>query len=74
MTPIISMTGNSRPDEVLTYFSHGMNDVLPKPFTKEGILSMLEVSGCPCWPRRLYESAAPMQHRNASFFSLEVVR
>lgn len=43
MTPIISMTGNSRPDEVLTYFSHGMNDVLPKPFTKEGMLSMLEV-------------------------------
>jgi len=42
MTPIISMTGNSRPDEVLTYFSHGMNDVLPKPFTKEGMLSMLE--------------------------------
>ena len=43
MTPIISMTGNSRPDEVLTYFSHGMNDILPKPFTKEGMLSMLEV-------------------------------
>lgn len=42
MTPIISMTGNSRPDEILTYFSHGMNDVLPKPFTKEGMLSMLE--------------------------------
>lgn len=42
MTPIISMTGNSRPDEVLTYFSHGMNDCLPKPFTKEGMLSMLE--------------------------------
>lgn len=42
MTPIISMTGNSRPDEILTYFSNGMNDVLPKPFTKEGMLSMLE--------------------------------
>ena len=42
MTPIISMTGSSRPDEVLTYFSHGMNDCLPKPFTKEGMLSMLE--------------------------------
>lgn len=24
------------------YFHHGMNDVLPKPFTKEGLLHMLE--------------------------------
>lgn len=44
MTPIISMTSNSNPNQVLTYFSHGMNDILPKPFTKEGLLSMLEVS------------------------------
>ena len=44
MTPIISMTSNSNPQEILTYFSHGMNDILPKPFTKEGLLGMLEVS------------------------------
>lgn len=43
MTPIISMTSNSNPNEILTYFSHGMNDILPKPFTKEGVLGMLEV-------------------------------
>src|SRR6187402_978935 len=43
MTPIISMTSASNPNEVLTYFAHGMNDVLPKPFTKEGLLGMLEV-------------------------------
>lgn len=44
MTPIISMTSNSKPQEIMTYYSHGMNDILPKPFTKEGLLSMLEVS------------------------------
>jgi len=43
-TPIISMTSNSNPQEILTYFSHGMNDILPKPFTKEGLLGMLDVS------------------------------
>jgi len=42
MTPIISMTSNSKPQEIMTYYSHGMNDILPKPFTKEGLLSMLE--------------------------------
>ncbi|BGP38228.1 kinase-regulated stress-responsive transcription factor skn7 [Rhodotorula kratochvilovae] len=41
-TPIISMTSNSGPNDIMTYFSHGMNDVLPKPFTKENLLSMLE--------------------------------
>lgn len=44
MTPIISMTSNSKPNEIMTYYSHGMNDILPKPFTKEGLLSMLEVT------------------------------
>ncbi|KIO04270.1 hypothetical protein M404DRAFT_143670, partial [Pisolithus tinctorius Marx 270] len=43
VTPIISMTSNSRPSEIMTYYSSGMNDVLPKPFTKEGLLDMLEV-------------------------------
>ena len=57
-TPIIAMTSNIRSDDISMYFSHGkihddhrtspkltftgMNDVLPKPFTKEGLLSMLE--------------------------------
>lgn len=43
MTPIISMTSNSRPNEIMTYYHSGMNDILPKPFTKEGLLEMLEV-------------------------------
>ncbi|KAK0444188.1 HSF-type DNA-binding-domain-containing protein [Desarmillaria tabescens] len=38
MTPIISMTSNSKPNEIMTYYSSGMNDILPKPFTKEGLL------------------------------------
>ncbi|KAL8969405.1 MAG: hypothetical protein Q9183_002010 [Haloplaca sp. 2 TL-2023] len=41
-TPIIAMTSNIRSDDISMYFHHGMNDVLPKPFTKEGLLSMLE--------------------------------
>lgn len=50
MTPIISMTSNSKPSEIMTYYSSGMNDILPKPFTKEGLLDMLEV--------RLYHSVS----------------
>ncbi|EKM54935.1 uncharacterized protein PHACADRAFT_119777 [Phanerochaete carnosa HHB-10118-sp] len=42
MTPIISMTSNSKPDDITKYYSSGMNDVLPKPFTKDGLLEMLE--------------------------------
>ena len=43
MTPIISMTSNSKPSEIIKYYSSGMNDILPKPFTKDGLLDMLEV-------------------------------
>lgn len=42
-TPIISMTSNSKPNDVVTYYSSGMNDILPKPFTREGLFTMLEV-------------------------------
>jgi len=42
LTPIISMTSNVQSGDVMTYFSHGMNDILPKPFTKDGLLGMLE--------------------------------
>ncbi|KAI9735860.1 MAG: kinase-regulated stress-responsive transcription factor skn7 [Cirrosporium novae-zelandiae] len=41
-TPIIAMTSNIRSDDIEMYFTHGMNDVLPKPFTKEGLLATLE--------------------------------
>ncbi|KAJ7622393.1 HSF-type DNA-binding-domain-containing protein [Roridomyces roridus] len=41
-TPIISMTGSSRPTEIMTYYCSGMNDILPKPFTKKGLSEVLE--------------------------------
>ncbi|KAJ7482254.1 HSF-type DNA-binding-domain-containing protein [Mycena galericulata] len=41
-TPIISMTSNTRPTQLTTYSSSGMNDVLPKPFKKEGLLNILK--------------------------------
>ncbi|RKF64682.1 Transcription factor SKN7 [Erysiphe neolycopersici] len=40
--PIIAMTSNIRADDIHMYFTHGMDDVLPKPFTKEGMLRALE--------------------------------
>ncbi|GAA5911709.1 hypothetical protein JCM6882_006948 [Rhodosporidiobolus microsporus] len=40
-TPIVSMTSNSGPNDLMTYFSHGMNDILPKPFTKENLHDIL---------------------------------
>jgi len=42
-TPIISMTGNSHPADVVRYMNSGMNDVLCKPFTRDGLVSILEV-------------------------------
>ncbi|KAF9646083.1 hypothetical protein BDM02DRAFT_3100448 [Thelephora ganbajun] len=42
MTPIISMTSNSKPAEIMSYYASGMNDILPKPFTKEGLFDMLD--------------------------------
>ncbi|KAL2072228.1 hypothetical protein VTL71DRAFT_11571 [Oculimacula yallundae] len=40
--PIIAMTSNIRADDIDMYFRYGMNDVLPKPFTKEGMFRALE--------------------------------
>lgn len=40
--PVIAMTSNIRADDIDMYFRYGMNDVLPKPFTKEGMLRALE--------------------------------
>ncbi|KAJ7896360.1 CheY-like superfamily [Mycena olivaceomarginata] len=41
-TPIISMTSGSQLAEIMTYFSSGMNDILPKPFTRDGLPEVLE--------------------------------
>lgn len=58
-TPIISMTSNSGPSELINYMSSGMTDILPKPFTKEGLLNMLE-------KHLLHLKAAQREHRAAS--------
>ncbi|KAL1939159.1 hypothetical protein VTO73DRAFT_10200 [Trametes versicolor] len=42
MTPIISMTSNSKPAEIMKYYSSGMNDHLPKPFTQHGLWEVLD--------------------------------
>ncbi|KAF9119218.1 kinase-regulated stress-responsive transcription factor skn7 [Mortierella sp. 14UC] len=42
MTPIISMTSNTTNNDIMTYFANGMNDILAKPFSKAGLLNMLE--------------------------------
>ena len=42
LTPIISMTVNSAPNDIMYYYSQGMNDVLPKPFTKQSLLAMID--------------------------------
>ena len=41
-TPIVAMTSNIRSDDIQMYFHHGMDDVLPKPFTRKSLLEMLE--------------------------------
>ncbi|KAF7712673.1 Stress response regulator [Penicillium ucsense] len=41
-TPIIAMTSNIRSDDIQLYFQNGMDDVLPKPFTRKSLLGMLE--------------------------------
>ncbi|KAK5653575.1 hypothetical protein OQA88_8837 [Cercophora sp. LCS_1] len=40
--PIIAMTSNIRQEDIATYFQFGMNDVLAKPFTKDGMVRILK--------------------------------
>ncbi|KAK3376003.1 response regulator-like protein [Lasiosphaeria ovina] len=40
--PIIAMTSNIRQEDIQTYFNFGMNDVLAKPFTKDGMIRILK--------------------------------
>ncbi|MBW0490924.1 hypothetical protein O181_030639 [Austropuccinia psidii MF-1] len=42
MTPIISLSSNSQPIDVVKYIAIGMNDCLSKPLTKEVMVIMLE--------------------------------
>ncbi len=41
-TPIIAVTANIRADDIQMYLQHGMDDVLPKPYTRKSLLDMLE--------------------------------
>lgn len=41
-TPIISMTSNFSDSDIVQYAGSGMTDILPKPFTKNTLYSMLE--------------------------------
>jgi osomolarity two-component system response regulator SKN7 len=40
--PVIAMTSNIKPEDVQWYADHGMNGVLAKPFTKDGMLRVLK--------------------------------
>ncbi|RUS18619.1 HSF-type DNA-binding-domain-containing protein [Endogone sp. FLAS-F59071] len=42
LTPIISMTSNTTDMDIMTYINNGMNDILPKPISKDSLYSMLE--------------------------------
>ncbi|KXX78273.1 Transcription factor prr1 [Madurella mycetomatis] len=39
--PIVAMTSNIRQEDIQTYFQFGMNDVLAKPFTRDGMVRIL---------------------------------
>jgi osomolarity two-component system response regulator SKN7 len=42
LTPIISMTSNFTDSDIMQYIGSGMNDILPKPFSKRTLYQMLE--------------------------------
>lgn len=41
ITPIVSMTSAVAPRQIASYLAGGMNDVLPKPFSRDGLLSLV---------------------------------
>ncbi|KAI8880121.1 hypothetical protein K501DRAFT_225367 [Backusella circina FSU 941] len=42
MTPIVSMTSNFTQNDIMEYIGIGMNDILPKPFSKNTLYDILE--------------------------------
>lgn len=42
-TPIVAVTSNTKPSQVMDYFAAGMNDVLEKPFAETDVIELLEV-------------------------------
>ncbi|TVY41133.1 Transcription factor [Lachnellula occidentalis] len=60
--PIVAMTSNIRTDDIDMYFRYGMNDVLPKPFTKEGMLKSLQKHLASFLKGAQFPNSAPMPH------------
>ncbi|KAG9237843.1 BRRG2, response regulator [Amylocarpus encephaloides] len=60
--PIIAMTSNIRADDIDMYFRYGMNDVLPKPFTKEGMLKSLQKHLPDFLKNQQFQAQAQIQH------------
>lgn len=42
-TPIVAVTSDTKPSQIMSYFTAGMNDVLGKPFAKTEVIELLEV-------------------------------
>lgn len=42
ITPIVSMTSNFSHNDIMEYIGIGMNDILPKPFSKNTLFDILE--------------------------------
>ncbi|CAO3663557.1 unnamed protein product [Rhizopus microsporus] len=42
MTPVVSMTSNFTQADIMEYINIGMNDILPKPFSKNTLYDILE--------------------------------
>jgi osomolarity two-component system response regulator SKN7 len=42
LTPIVSMTSNFTHNDIMEYIGIGMNDILPKPFSKSTLYDILE--------------------------------
>jgi osomolarity two-component system response regulator SKN7 len=63
--PVIAMTSNIKPEDVQWYAEHGMNGVLAKPFTKDGMLRVLKQH----LPHLLKEADTPPLHTPISGFA-----
>lgn len=53
VTPIVAITSNIKPSQIMSYFTAGMNDVLGKPFTETEVIEILDVcyiSSSPSFP------------------------
>ena len=42
LTPIVSMTSNYNHNDIMEYIGIGMNDILPKPFSKNTLYDILD--------------------------------